>query len=83
MEVVLVHSNIVSNDYQQNVGALYTFIPNKSFGQLLSISPKSFIFFKTFNSECVYIEVWFSDPNSKPLEIEIKMFKINIILVIN
>ena len=42
-EVVLVHCNIVNNNYQRNV--LYTIVPNKSFGQLLDISPKSFIFF--------------------------------------
>ena len=49
---------------------LYTFIPNKSFGQILDISPKSFIFLKLFNSEFSYIEVWFTDQNSEPLEME-------------
>ena len=39
---------------------LYTFIPNKSFGQLLDISPKNFICLKTFNSEFSYIEIWFT-----------------------
>ena len=38
-EVVLVHCNIFNNDYQQDSGVLYTFIPNKSFGQLQDISP--------------------------------------------
>ena len=42
-EVVLVHCNIGNNNYQRNV--LYTIVPNKSFGQLLDILPKSFIFF--------------------------------------
>ena len=56
-EVVLVHYNIVSNNYQQDSRVLYTFIPNKSFGQLLHISPKNFIFLKTFNSEFSYTEV--------------------------
>ena len=42
-EVILVYCNI-NNDYQQNSKVLYTFIPNKSFGQLLDVSPKSFIF---------------------------------------
>ena len=36
-EVVLVHCNIVNNNYQQNSGVFYTFVPNKSFGQLLDI----------------------------------------------
>ena len=39
-EVVVVHSNIVDNDYQQDSRVLYTFAPNKSFGGLLEISPK-------------------------------------------
>ena len=72
--------NVVNNSYQQNSRVLYTFVPNKSFGQLLDISPKNFIFLKTFDSEFSYIEVWFTDQNSKPLEIE---DKINITLVIN
>ena len=59
---------------------LYTFVPNKSFGQLLDIPPKKFIFLETFDSEFSYIEVWFFDQNSKPLKIE---DKINITLVIN
>ena len=47
-EVVLVHSNIVSNDYQQDSRVLYTFVPNKPFGSLLEISLTNFIFLKTF-----------------------------------
>ena len=39
IEVVLVRCNIVSSNYQQNLRDLYTFIPNKPFGQLLDISP--------------------------------------------
>ena len=49
-EVVLIHCNIVNNDYQQYSRVLYTFVPNKSFGPLLDISPKNFIFLKTFDS---------------------------------
>ena len=40
-EVVLVHCNIVNDDYQQDSRGLFTFVPNKSFGQLLDISRKS------------------------------------------
>ena len=54
-EVVLVHFNIVDNIYQQISRVLYTFIPNKLFDQLLDISPKNFIFLKTFDSEFSYI----------------------------
>ena len=48
-EVVLIHCNIVNNDYQQDSRILYTFFTKKSFDQLLYISPKNFIFVKTFN----------------------------------
>ena len=54
-EVILVHCNIVNNDYQQDSRVLYTFVPNKSFGQFLDISPKIFIFLNSFNSEFSYI----------------------------
>ena len=43
-EIVLAHCNFVNSDYQQDTRGLYTFVPNKSFGQLLDISPKNFIF---------------------------------------
>ena len=79
-EVVLIHCNVVNNSYQQKPGVLYTFVPNQSFGQLLDISTENFIFLRTFDSEFLYIEVWFTDQNSNPLEIE---DKINITLVIN
>ena len=78
-EVVLVHCNIVNNDYQQDSRVLYTFVPNKPFGSLLEISPTNHIFLQTFNSEYNEIEVWFTDQNSKPLEIE---DRINLTLVI-
>ena len=50
-EGVLVHCNIVNDDYQQDSRILYTFVPNKSIGRLLEISPRNHIFLKTFNSE--------------------------------
>ena len=50
-EVVLVHCNIVNNDYQQDSRVLYTFVPNKSFGSILDISPANHIFLQKFNSE--------------------------------
>ena len=55
-ELVLIHCAIVDNDYPQNSRALHTFVPNKSFGQLLDISPKQFIILKTFDSELSHIE---------------------------
>ena len=41
----------MNNDYQQDSRVLYTFVSNKSFSQLLDISPKNFILLKTFESE--------------------------------
>ena len=51
IEVVLVHCNMINNDYQQDSRVLYLFVPNKRFGTLLDISPTNHIFLKTFNSE--------------------------------
>ena len=79
-EIVLVHYNIVNNDYQYDSSVLYTFVPNKLFNDSLDISPKKKkSFLKTFNSDFSYIEVWFTDKISKLLEIE---DKINITSVI-
>ena len=79
-ELISIHFNVVNNSYQQNSRVLYTFVPNILLAQLLDISPKTFIFLKTFDSEFPYNEVWFTDQNSNPLEIE---DKIKIIIVIN
>ena len=68
-EVVLVHCNMVNNDYQHDLRVLYTFVPNKSFGRLLDISSSNHIFLKTFNSEYDETIVWLTDQNSKPVEI--------------
>ena len=78
-EVVLVHCNIVNNDYQQDSRVFYTFVPNKPFGNLLEISPADHIFLKNFNSEYDEIILWFTDQNSNKLEIE---DRINLTMVI-
>ena len=78
-EVVLIHCNIVNNDYQQDSRVLYTFVPNKPFGSLLEIPPTNHIFSKTFNSEYDKIKIWFADQNSQQLEME---DKINLTMVI-
>ena len=43
-EVVLVLCSIVNNDYRHDSRVLYTFVSNKSFGQLLDILNKFYIF---------------------------------------
>ena len=51
VELVLVHCNLVNNDYQQDSRILYTFVPNKPFGSLLEISHTNHIVLKIFHSE--------------------------------
>ena len=51
VELVLVHWNLVNNDYQQNSRILFSFIPNNAFVSLLEVLPKNHVFLKTFNSE--------------------------------
>ena len=70
IEVVLIHYNIINNDYQQDLRVLYTFVPNKAFGSLLEISPTNHIFLKTFNSEYDKIKIWLTDQNGQLLEME-------------
>ena len=46
VEVVLIHCNLVNNSYQQASRVLFTFVPNKQYGQLVSISSHSLVFFQ-------------------------------------
>ena len=78
-ELVLVHCNHVNNDYQQDSRILYTFVPNKTFGSLLEISPTNHVFLKIFNSEFQEVKIWLSNQTSKSLEVE---DKINVTLII-
>ena len=79
VEVVLVHCNLVNNSYQQASKVLFTFVPNKLFGQLITITPHSPTMLKTTNAEFSFIEIWFTDQNNRPLEIE---DNVNITLII-
>ena len=80
VEVVLVHCNLVNNSYQQASRVLFTFVPNKQYGQLISILPHEFVFLKTINTEFSEIEVWFTGKNNNDLETE---DNVNISLIIN
>ena len=79
IEVALVHCNLVNNNYQQASKVLFTFVPNKQFGQLITITFHSPTMLKTTNAEFSYIEIWFTGQNNRPLEIE---DNVNITLVI-
>ena len=70
VEVVLAHCNLVNNNYQQASKVLFTFVTNEQFGKLINIAPNSLIMLSTTNAEFSSIEVWFTDENSEPLEIE-------------
>ena len=70
VKVVLVHCNLVKNNYQHTSKVLLTFVPNKQFGQLSNISPHSLKIMNTINTEISSVEVWFLDQASKALEIE-------------
>ena len=80
VEVVLVHCNLVNNAYQQHSRVLFTFVPTKQYGQLISISPHSLVFLKTTNTDFSEIEIWFTDQNNNALEIE---DNVNMSLIIN
>ena len=80
VEVVLVHFNLVNDSYQQASRVLFTFVPNKQYGQLVSISPHSLVFLKMMNTDFSKIEIWFMDQNNNALEIE---DNVSISLVIN
>ena len=79
VDLVLVHCNFVNNSYQQASKVLFTFVPNKKYGQLITISPYSLIMLKTVNTEFSFIEIWFMDQDNRPLEIECS---VNISLII-
>ena len=70
VEVVLVHHNLVNNSYQQASTVLFTFVRNKQFGQSITITPHSPTMLKTTNAEFSFVEIWFTDQNNIPLEIE-------------
>ena len=80
VEVILVHCNLVDNSYQQASRVLFTFVPNKQYGHLISISQYTLIFLKTMNREFSEIEIWFTDQNNNALEIE---DNVNATLIIN
>ena len=70
VDLVLVDCNLVNNSYQQVSKVLFTFVPNKKYGQLITVSLETFIMLKTVNTEFSFIEIWFMDQDNKQLEIE-------------
>ena len=70
VEVLLVHCNLVKNDYQHTSKVLISFVANKQFGELINISPHSLTMMNTVNTKFYFAEVRFTDQVSKVPEIE-------------
>ena len=79
VKIVLVHCNLVNNNYQQASKVLFTIVPNKQFGQLIIITPHSLTMLKTANAEFSFFEIWLTDQNNRPLKTE---DNVNITLII-
>ena len=69
-EVVLIHCTLVNNNYQQASKYYSRFLPDKELLQLINIAPHSLTVLKIINAEFQSTEVWFTDQNNRPLEIE-------------
>ena len=70
VEVVLIHCNLVNNNYQHTSKVLFMFVTDKQFGQLINIASHSLTILKTNKAEFQSIEVWFTNQKNRPLEIE-------------
>ena len=79
VEVLLVHCNFVNNNHQQASKVLFTFVPNRQFGQLITTTTHSPTMLKKTNAKFSFIEIWFTDQNIRPLKIE---DDVNITLII-
>ena len=69
-EVVLMHCNLVNNSYQQESKLLLTFVPNKQFCQLITVSTYLLTMLKPTNAEFQSIQLRFTDQDNRQLEIE-------------
>ena len=79
VDVVLVHCNLVKNNYQHASKVLLSFAPDKQFRQLINIKQNFLIMMNTVKTGFSHIEVWFTDQSGKALEIE---DNINLTLII-
>ena len=73
VKLVLVHCNLVDNQYQEKSEVLYTFTPNRSYAYLLNMVQSNLVFLETYNTEFGEIIITFMDQNGTPLEIENKV----------
>lgn len=64
VNVVLMHCKVVNSNSQKHQKILFTFEPDKQFGQLVTISPHSLTLLKSTNAECSFVKLWFTDQNN-------------------
>ena len=76
---VLLHCNVVHNDHLQNSKLLHSFVPNNTFGRLLFVQSPELIRTRATDSVFDYAEIWFTDQDNNPLQIE---DKVNVSLLI-
>ena len=70
-EIVLVHCNLVKNDYQHTSKVLFSFVGNEQFGKLINISPHSLTMMNTINTEFSFVEVFLQIKLVKHLKLRI------------
>ena len=70
VDLVSVHCTVVNNSYQQASKVLFALVPNKKYGQLITVSLETLIILETVNTQFSFIEIWFTDQENRPLEIE-------------
>ena len=71
--------NLDNNGYGKASKVLSTFVPNKQFGCLITISPHLLTMLKNTSAEFQSVELWFTDQNNRPIEIE---DSVNVTLII-
>ena len=69
VEVRLVYYNLVKKWLSTHIKNLFTFVPNKQFGHLIILVPYSLTMLNTIKTKFLPAEVWFTDQNSKFVEI--------------
>ena len=75
------HCNLINNSCQKASKVLFTFVPNKQFGQLITISPHLLTILKTINAGFQSIKLWFTDQNNRPIETEDTIKPVNITIM--
>ena len=75
------HCNLINNSYQKVSKVLFTFVPNKQFGQLITISLHLLTMLKTINAGFQSIQLWFTDQNNRPIETEDTIKRVNITIM--